>query len=216
MFLCLRLQMSISMFIFSYSAYSYSSLPHPENGLNSGVMLMNLDRMRYENWHEKIMIMFSELKSYMAFCDQDMVNLYSYYYPNELYELPCSANFRPDFCLTQDSCQVDKEILILHGNRAAFHDNWQFGGSFFTSYLPKMMSWFLFKNLRLVEYAFAINKVMSKQEIFQNVYQSINNFEVKYDDLSALKYDLIKRFEAVSSSDLCYHIHQDILNLIAG
>ena len=103
---------------------------------------------------------------------------------------------------------------MLHGNRAAFHDNWQFGGSFFTSYLPRMLNWFLFKNLRLVEYAFVINKVTRKQEIFQHIYISLNEFKVGYEDLKELKYDLTKRFEAVTSTDLCYYMKDDILNKI--
>jgi hypothetical protein len=92
------------------------------------------------------------------FFRQDLVNIYSYLYPEELELLPCTANFRPDFCLSELACDSEKleSGLILHGNRASFHDDWQFGGSFFTSYLPKMMSWFIFKNLRLVEYAFVI------------------------------------------------------------
>ena len=84
------------------------------------------------------------------------MNIYSYLFPGELEWLPCTANYRADFCLSEETCNLDKKGLILHGSRAAFHDNWQFGGSFFTSYLPKMMHWFLFKNLRLVEYAFVI------------------------------------------------------------
>ena len=59
-------------------------LPHPKNGLNSGVMLMNLENMRNQNWNDKMLTMFEELQSFMAFCDQDIVNVYSYYYPTEL------------------------------------------------------------------------------------------------------------------------------------
>ena len=113
-------------------------LPHPKNGLNSGVMLMNLENMRNQNWNDKMLTIFEELKSSMAFCDQDIINVYSYYYPTELEMLPCSANYRPDFCLSSqsNSCSIDS-ILILHGNRAAFHKNsWQFGES-------SMISWLL-------------------------------------------------------------------------
>ena len=69
-------------------------LPHPKNGLNSGVMLMNLDNMRNQNWNDKLLTIFEELQYSMAFCDQDIVNVYSYYYPTELEMLPCSANYR--------------------------------------------------------------------------------------------------------------------------
>ena len=87
---------------------------------------------------------------------QDVMNIYSFLYPEELLWLPCSANYRADFCLSDKSCVLNSNGLILHGSRAAFHENWQFGGSFFTNYLPKVLHWFIFKNLRLVEYAFVI------------------------------------------------------------
>ena len=84
------------------------------------------------------------------------LNIYSFLYPEELEWLHPSANYRADFCLSDESCVLNSNGLILHGSRAAFHEKWQFGGSFLTSYLPKMMHWFIFKNLRLVEYAFVI------------------------------------------------------------
>ena len=64
--------------------------------------------------------------------------------------------YRADFCLSAEACKLEQNGLILHGSRAAFHENWQFGGSFFKNYLPKMMHWFFFKNCRLLEYAFVI------------------------------------------------------------
>ena len=91
-------------------------LPHPKNGLNSGVMLMNLDKMRHENWHSKMLTIFEELQSYMAFCDQDLMNLYSYFYPSELETLPCSANFRPDFCLSPESCSIKNSRYVYTGS----------------------------------------------------------------------------------------------------
>ena len=209
--------LSKTFHILSYSSYTYSTLPHPNDGLNSGVMLMNLENMRNENWNDKILIMFEELQSSMAFCDQDIVNIYSYYYPSELEMLPCSANYRPDFCLSGlFPCSIDS-ILMLHGARAAFHENWQFGGSFLTSYLPKMMNWFLFKNLRLVDYAFAIRNVnFTKQKIFQIVYQTFNEFEVDIieNNLQNLKQVLKQKLDIVTSADICYPIIGNITNII--
>ena len=179
-------------------------------------MLMNLENMRNENWNDKILIMFEELQSSMAFCDQDIVNIYSYYYPSELEMLPCSANYRPDFCLSGlFPCSIDS-TLMLHGARAAFHENWQFGGSFLTSYLPKMMNWFLFKNLRLVDYAFAIRNVnFTKQNFFQIVYQTFNEFEVDIENnLQNLKQVLKQKLDSVTSTDICYPIIDNITNII--
>merc|ERR1711971_397651 len=61
---------------------------------------------------------------------QDLINIYSFLYPEELEWLPCSANYRADFCLSDKSCVLNSNGLILHGSRAAFHEQWQFGGSF--------------------------------------------------------------------------------------
>ena len=174
---------------------------------------MNLHNLRQNQWHEKMLTIFEELQSHMAFVDQDMLNIYSYLYPNELEFLPCSANFRADFCLNS-TCLNDDLGLIMHGSRAAFHDKWQFGGSFFTSYLPKMMHWFLFKNLRLVEYAFAIQPVMDKQQLFQAVYKAFGNHELGIQAMDDLRNDLKSRLEQVPETDLCYYLKDLILKCI--
>ena len=174
---------------------------------------MNLHNLRQNQWHEKMLTIFEELQSHMAFCDQDMLNIYSFLYPTELEMLPCSANFRADFCLNS-TCLTDDLGLIMHGSRAAFHDKWQFGGSFFTSYLPKMMHWFLFKNLRLVEYAFVIQPVMEKQQLFQAVYNAFDNYEFGIQTLNDLKNDLKSRLDQVPETDLCYYLKGLILKCI--
>lgn len=193
-------------------------LPHPKNGLNSGVMLMNLENMRNQNWNDKMLTIFEELKSSMAFCDQDIINVYSYYYSTELVMLPCSANYRPDFCLSSqsNSCSIDS-ILMLHGNRAAFHTNhWQFGESSIISWLFKVIRDNYFtKNIKFLDYGFAVwNVVMTKSEVFPIVYQTVNEFKVGTKDLKILKQVLKQKFDSVTSRDLCYHIKDSIINMI--
>ena len=55
---------------FSYSTYTYSSIPHLKNGLNSGITLMNLEYLRQQEWNSKLLVIFEEMQSYLAFCDQ--------------------------------------------------------------------------------------------------------------------------------------------------
>merc|ERR1711971_299768 len=145
---------------------------------------------------------------------QDLINIYSFLYPEELEWLPCSANYRADFCLSDKSCVLNSNGLILHGSRAAFHEQWQFGGSFFTNYLPNFIHWIIFKNLRLVEYAFVISKAMEKQAVIQAIYQTFQNHNCEFDTLQDLRNNLEKKFETVDSKDLCYNLRNYILECI--
>ena len=48
-------------------------MPHyPIGGLNSGVILMDLGKMRDANyaWLDRILTIYSKMKSYIPFCDQ--------------------------------------------------------------------------------------------------------------------------------------------------
>ena len=84
---------------------------------------------------------------------QDIANIYSSIYPEELEWLPCSANYRTDLCLsTEYTCNVNSSGLILHGSRGAFHEKTLNKGSFFGHHLPKVMRWYFLKNLRLMEH----------------------------------------------------------------
>lgn len=199
-----------------YSSFSYSHLPHPLGGLNSGVLLMDLARMRAQNWQEAVFAIYESLNRHMAFCDQEVLNVLFYYYPKMLYILPCTTNFRPDFCLSDlaESCPElsDASGLVLHGSRGAFHDHWQFGGSFFTSYLPKMMSWFLIKNIYLAEYAVKIRDVMGRQATFQEIYNSFREHDMLLDSISTLKNHLGTHLkDSVPHSDLCYDLSEIVV-----
>ena len=77
-----------------------------------------------------------------------------------------------------------------------------------------MMHWFLFKNLRLVEYAFAIQPVMDKQQLFQAVYKAFGNHELGIQTMDDLRNDLKSRLEQVPETDLCYYLKDLILKCI--
>ncbi len=193
-------------------------------------MLMQLERMRAKNWHSKMVAIYEEMKTHMAFCDQvdifqvhqlfnevidmlyfqDLLNIYSYVYKQDLHYLPVSANVRPDFCLADEAMTLSNG-LIMHGSRGCFHDDWQFGGSFLTNYLPNMLSWMLFKNIRLIEYAFKIRPVMEKQEVYQETYRAFRDFDMQSSSRETLKNDLEHKFELIDSSDLCHKLKSSIL-----
>lgn len=50
-------------------------------GVNSGVMLMNLTRMRSFKWEEYILPLHKEYKLKITWGDQDLINILFYYHP---------------------------------------------------------------------------------------------------------------------------------------
>lgn len=91
-------------------------------GLNSGVMLMDLGRMREWGWERKLIPLYEEFKSKVVFGDQDLVNIYFSFHPHQLHPLPCEYNYRPDYCMYGDKlCLATQGIRLVHGNRGFFH-----------------------------------------------------------------------------------------------
>uniref|UniRef100_A0A8V0XBZ4 Glucoside xylosyltransferase 1 n=1 Tax=Gallus gallus TaxID=9031 RepID=A0A8V0XBZ4_CHICK len=72
-------------------------------GINSGVMLMNMTRIR---------------RKYFKVCILCLLHLYVF---------PCQWNYRPDHCIYGSNCKEAEEegIFILHGNRGVYHDDKQ-------------------------------------------------------------------------------------------
>lgn len=50
-------------------------------GVNSGVMLMNLTRMRQFKWEEHVLPIHKEYKLRITWGDQDIINILFYYHP---------------------------------------------------------------------------------------------------------------------------------------
>ncbi|XP_013103261.1 glucoside xylosyltransferase 1 isoform X2 [Stomoxys calcitrans] len=95
-------------------------------GVNSGVMLMNLTRMRQFKWEEHVLPIHREYKLRITWGDQDIINILFYYHPEKLYILPCEFNYRPDHCMYMNVCNTSTNgIKIIHGNRGYFHSNKQ-------------------------------------------------------------------------------------------
>ncbi|XP_068155871.1 glucoside xylosyltransferase 2 [Drosophila tropicalis] len=91
-------------------------------GVNSGVMLMNLTRMREFNWEKQILPIHKEYKLRITWGDQDIINILFYYHPDKLYVMPCEYNYRPDHCMYMSVCSTSRfGIKLIHGNRGYFH-----------------------------------------------------------------------------------------------
>ncbi|KAM7170241.1 glucoside xylosyltransferase 2 isoform 3-T3 [Macrochelys suwanniensis] len=107
-------------------------------GVNSGVMLMNLTRIRntqFKNsmiptglmWEEMLYPLYQKYKNYITWGDQDLLNIIFYFNPECLYVFPCQWNYRPDHCMYGSNCKGAEEegISVLHGNRGVYHDDKQ-------------------------------------------------------------------------------------------
>ena len=60
---------------------------HPfygKNGVNSGVMLMNLTRMRTVHWEDKILPIYRKYKFQITWGDQDILNILFHEYPGKV------------------------------------------------------------------------------------------------------------------------------------
>lgn len=94
-------------------------------GVNSGVMLMNLTRMRLFGWEEKILPIHKKYKLKITWGDQDLINILFYFHPDKLYVFPCEYNYRPDHCMYMSVCNASNGVQIMHGNRGYFHSDKQ-------------------------------------------------------------------------------------------
>lgn len=90
-------------------------------GLNSGVMLMDLTRMREFQWEQRSKHIYENYNLSLVFGDQDIINIYFHFHPNELFLLPCEMNYRPDHCMYMSLCPAKEGVRLIHGNRGYFH-----------------------------------------------------------------------------------------------
>ncbi|XP_061901898.1 glucoside xylosyltransferase 2 isoform X2 [Entelurus aequoreus] len=108
------------------------------SGVNSGVMLMNLTRIRstlFKNsliagglsWADLIHPLYQKYKNHITWGDQDLLNIIFHYNPECLFIFPCQWNYRPDHCMYGSNCKGAEEegVSILHGNRGVYHDDKQ-------------------------------------------------------------------------------------------
>lgn len=114
---------------------------HPyygRTGVNSGVMLMNMTRIRdkrFRNdltavdlkWADLLMPLLHKYKLNITWGDQDLLNIIFHHNPESLFVFPCQWNYRPDHCIYGSNCAAAEQhgIYILHGNRGVYHDDKQ-------------------------------------------------------------------------------------------
>ncbi|CAI9730271.1 glucoside xylosyltransferase 1-like [Octopus vulgaris] len=96
-------------------------------GVNSGVMLMNLTRIRCTKWQSLIIEYYKTYRYKIVYGDQDLVNIYFHFNADELYIFDCHWNYRPDHCMYMSVCKsAEKEgAAIIHGCRRVMHNDQQ-------------------------------------------------------------------------------------------
>lgn len=115
----------------AYYNSAVNKVPHyGKLGLNAGVMLMNLTRMRTAriDWLPTVHSIYESYRNApLHFADQDILNVFFHHYPDYLLELPCNWNYRSDFCRFRgNTCSVASGkdgVALLHGNRGVFLSN---------------------------------------------------------------------------------------------
>ncbi|KAI5643077.1 glycosyl transferase family 8 domain-containing protein [Phthorimaea operculella] len=128
-------------------------------GLNSGVMLMNLTRLREFGWEDYITPIMLKWKEQIPWGDQDILNILFAHHGSRVLELPCRYNYRTDQCMYGDACTGASSggVYLLHGSRQAFHsdkhpafqavyravDEYEVGMDPSKTFLPKLEKYFL-------------------------------------------------------------------------
>lgn len=92
-------------------------------GVNSGVMLMNLTRIRQFDWEVELVDLYKKYKQKITWGDQDLLNIYFHRHPEKLLVYPCEWNYRTDHCMYASVCHSAEKhgVAVAHGSRNVFH-----------------------------------------------------------------------------------------------
>lgn len=88
-------------------------------GVNSGVMLMNLTRMRDFGWEGRLGPLLRNYSRDITWGDQDLLNILFSAHPELLLLFSCRWNYRSDHCMYGAYCAVGAPAVV-HGSRKAF------------------------------------------------------------------------------------------------
>uniref|UniRef100_A0A2P2HYJ6 UDP-D-xylose:beta-D-glucoside alpha-1,3-D-xylosyltransferase n=1 Tax=Hirondellea gigas TaxID=1518452 RepID=A0A2P2HYJ6_9CRUS len=118
---------AMSPCLFHYGTSKKSKTPFfGKTGLNAGLIMMNLTRMREfpgGGFIEANNKAFNKYRNDIALADQDILNIVFSQYPDHLYELGCEWNYRPWQCrLGKNTCPETSVTgaSLVHGNTRAF------------------------------------------------------------------------------------------------
>ncbi|KAL3195621.1 hypothetical protein MRX96_001757 [Rhipicephalus microplus] len=90
------------------------------SGLNAGLMIMNLTRLRAFDLEDHITRQLEEFQDRISFGDQDLLNVLFAQYPQGLFTFSCRWNYRREHCLGDALC-ADGPIAAIHASRKVGH-----------------------------------------------------------------------------------------------
>lgn len=85
-------------------------------GLNSGVLLMNLTRMRNFGLERRLVEIKKEFEGIITWNDQDLLNILFARNPEKLFTISCRWNYRAEHCNGTALC-TDGPVAVVHGSR---------------------------------------------------------------------------------------------------
>ena len=77
-----------------------------KTGLNSGSLMLNLDRLRQSNFsaeRDAYVEEYGRRRDQIRLGPQDVLNIYGHYHPDHIYVLSCNFNFRLNSGCSSDS-----------------------------------------------------------------------------------------------------------------
>jgi len=93
-------------------------------GINAGIILMNLTRMRaIKDWDRQMVDTREERWTKIKWADQDILNIFFAFRPHLFTPIPCRWNYRTEFCRDKPNICPDVQkhgIYLLHGSRGVF------------------------------------------------------------------------------------------------
>ncbi|XP_077494356.1 glucoside xylosyltransferase 1-like [Amblyomma americanum] len=105
-------------------------------GLNAGVMLMNLTRMRKIEFERHMLAIHREFGSRLRWADQDMLNVFFARNAERLFTLTCSSNFRYEHCKRKPPC-FHRPVAVIHGSKLIFKENVDLAFTALQTYMEK-------------------------------------------------------------------------------
>ncbi|KAH9379387.1 hypothetical protein HPB48_013602 [Haemaphysalis longicornis] len=90
-----------------------------DTGLNAGLLMMNLTRMRVFGLERRLVELKREFEGQIPLADQDLLNILFTRHPEGIFTFTCRWNYRAEHCNGTALC-TDGPVAAVHGTRRMF------------------------------------------------------------------------------------------------
>lgn len=138
---------------------------YPPNGINPGIGLYHLDRIRQGTFRNDVENIFLHHRDQYIHDDQGLLNYYLYYHPETMYNLGCEWNFKMVSCSSNKfHCEIalNDGISLLHGTCESFHSP--------TLNAPFRMIYDIFSNFEFLHFS-----KISCVKLIETIHQSLKS-----------------------------------------